>query len=477
VKQYNQLPISPPEAHGIPSSAVLRFVDAIEQNRLELHSFVLLRHGHVLAQAAWAPYRLDVPHMLFSVSKSFTATAIGLAIHEGRLSLDDTVLSFFPDDAPANPSQNLQAMRVRHLLSMSTGHAQDTLNALGDSDNWARIFLRQPVQHAPGTHFVYNSGASYMLSAIVQQLTGMTLLDYLQPRLFEPLGIRDATWESCPRGINLGGWGLSIRTADIASFGQLYLQQGEWHGRQIVPPEWVAEASSAQISNANQPNIDWQQGYGYQFWRCRHGAYRGDGAFGQFCIVMPEQAAVLATTAGLGDMQAVLNCVWEHLLPAMQATALPENPKAGAELEQRTAGLALPVLRSRQRPPLAAQVSGRTFVFDANQQQARTVRYDFSDDRCTLIFGNRHGTHTLVCGDGIWLDGQTGYHDGVSRPVSATGAWIDEHTFELRLRYLGTPFGFTITSTFDGRQVAFDHNDTVSFGPTKRPRLVGRSHE
>ena len=231
------------------------------------------------------------PHTLFSLSKSFTATAVGLAVAEGRLSVDDPVLGFFPDEAPAIISPHLAAMQVRHLLSMSTGHGEDTTAALRQAadGNWVRAFLERPVEHEPGTFFLYNSGATYMLSAIVQRLTGQTLLDYLQPRLFAPLGIERPTWESCPRGINAGGWGMSATTEDIARFGQLYLQQGRWEGRQLVPAAWVAAATSTQADNSSRTEPDWAQGYGYQFWRCRHGAYRGDGAFGQFCLVMPEQ--------------------------------------------------------------------------------------------------------------------------------------------------------------------------------------------
>ncbi|MBW7461807.1 serine hydrolase, partial [Paenibacillus sepulcri] len=152
--------------------------------------------------------------------------------------------------------------------------------------------LAAPVEHEPGTHFVYNSGATYMLSAILQKVTGQTLLEYLQPRLIEPLGIKGAAWDVCPRGINVGGWGLNVTTEDIARFGQLYLQKGMWNGQRLLTEEWIAEATSSQISNGDGGVNDWAQGYGYQFWRCRHGVYRGDGAFGQFCIVMPEQDAV-----------------------------------------------------------------------------------------------------------------------------------------------------------------------------------------
>jgi CubicO group peptidase (beta-lactamase class C family) len=259
------LPRSTPEAQGIPSSALLAFVESAEKQIDALHSLMVLRHGQVVAEGWWEPYRRDDPHVLFSLSKSFTSTGVGLAIAEGRLSLDDTVLSFFPEDAPAEPSDNLKAMRVRDLLAMSTGHHADVLEKFRFDDpdlSPTRAFLALPVAHKPGTHFVYNTPASYMLSAIVQKVTGATLLDYLRPRLFEPLGIRSPRWDATPQGVSLGGFGLSVTTEDIARFGQLYLQKGTWDGKRVVPAEWVAAATSRQASNGSNPASDWDQGYG-----------------------------------------------------------------------------------------------------------------------------------------------------------------------------------------------------------------------
>jgi CubicO group peptidase (beta-lactamase class C family) len=297
---------SSPEAQGIASAAILAFLDAIDAANIELNSLILLRHGHQIARGWWTPYAADVPHMLFSLSKSFTSTAVGMAVAEGRLSVQDHVVDFFPDDLPQQVSENLAAMTVHHLLSMNTGHDTDTTPFLHETSkgdgNWARAFLARPVEHKPGTHFVYNSGATYMCSAIVQKLTGQTVLAYLTPRLMEPLGIEGATWECCPRGINAGGWGLKIKTDDIANFGQLYLQQGNWQGQQLVTREWVAAATSKQTRNDPNINIDWEQGYGYQFWRCQHNGYRGDGAFGQYCVILPDQDAVIAITSGVRNM-------------------------------------------------------------------------------------------------------------------------------------------------------------------------------
>ena len=332
-----------PELQGLSSPALLKFVNALDRQMHEMHSLMLLRHGAVVAEGWWQPYAPQRPHMLFSLTKSFTSTAVGLAVSEGLLSVEDTLLSFFPDQAPARPSKNLKALRLKHLLSMVTGHAADTTERMVTSGvDWIKGFLKLKIENPPGAPFVYNSGASYMLAAVVQQVTGMKLSEYLRPRLFEPLGIDEIAWESSPQGVETGGWGLSLRTEEIARFGQLYLQKGTWEGRQLIPAAWVEQATSKQVSNGIDAKSDWAQGYGYQFWRCRYNAYRGDGAFGQFCVVLPEQDAVLAMTAGVQEMQPVLDLVWKHLLPAFSDGALPEDPAAHKKLQRKLEKLALP---------------------------------------------------------------------------------------------------------------------------------------
>ena len=291
------LPRSAPEAQGVSSAGLLAFIEAVDRQIDGMHSIMVIRHGQVITEGWWTPYDARSTHELYSLSKSFTSTAVGMAIADGKLSVDDTVLGFFPDAAPAEPTANLKAMRVRDLLCMSTGHQDEPSSAAAVVS--PKSFLAQPVPHKPGTHFKYNTAATFMQSAIVQKVTGQTVFDYLQPRLFEPLGIIGATWATNFQGVSLGGYGLKVHTEDIAKFGQLYLQHGKWKGRQLIPANWVAQATSRQTSNGSNPNSDWDQGYGYQFWRCRNGAYRGDGAFGQYCIVMPEQDAVVAITSGV----------------------------------------------------------------------------------------------------------------------------------------------------------------------------------
>lgn len=325
------LPRSTPESQGVSSAEILKFIETADRDVKSMHSFMLVRHGHVVAEAWWKPESAEKPHILWSLSKSFTSTAVGLAVAEGKLSIDDPVLKFFPDDAPAEISANLKAMRVRDLLTMSTGH-QDEVN-LREQTDWIKAFLAHPVPHKPGTHFRYNTPATFMQSAIVQKVTGQTVVDYLRPRLFEPLGIEQPKWDENPQGISIGGYGLYLKTEDIAKFGQLYLQKGKWNGKQLIPAEWIEQATSKQVSNGSDPTRDWDQGYGFQFWRCRHNAFRGDGKDGQFCIVLPDQDAVIAITANTGDMQAELNVVWDKLLPAFHDKPLPEDPAGVAKLK------------------------------------------------------------------------------------------------------------------------------------------------
>ncbi len=334
------LPRSTPEAQGLSSQAVCDFLDAVDKIDT-LHSFMLVRHGHVVAEGWWKPEAPDKPHILWSLSKSFDSTAVGLAVAEGRFTLEDPVLKFFPEDAPSEPSENLRAMKVRDLLTMSCGHDKEP--KIENHAPRVRDFLAHPVPHKPGTHFQYNTYGSYVLSAIVTKVTGQTVLDFLKPRLFEPLGIENARWDASPEGPSLGGYGLYLCTEDIAKFGQLYLQKGAWGGKRLLPESWVLEATRKHVSNDqgshSRIGVDWTQGYGFQFWRCTNNAFRGDGRAGQLCVVLPEKDAVLAITADANAFQPQMNAIWEKLLPAFAEAPLPENAPVQARLRERIASL------------------------------------------------------------------------------------------------------------------------------------------
>jgi CubicO group peptidase (beta-lactamase class C family) len=476
------LPRSAPEAQGVSSKGVLSFIESVNRDIQYLHSFMLLRHGHVLAEGWWSPYRRELRHMLFSLSKSFTSTAIGFAVQEGLLSLDDTVISFFPEDAPAQPSDNLKAMKLRHILAMGGGQEVDTTESMVTQadGNWVRGYLAAAVPRKPGTHFVYNSGSTYMASAILQKITGQTLTDFLKPRLFEPLGIEGAWWESDPRGINVGGWGLNIKTDDIAKFGQLYLQKGVWQGRRLLSEAWVNEATSTQIDNSANENIDWKQGYGFQFWRCQHNAYRGDGAFGQYCIVMPDQDAVIAITSGVDDMQAVLNNVWEHLLPAMQPAPLPENEALQIKLEQALQALSIPVHAGARTSSSDGALNGKTYRIAPNPQKIESIQFTFDGHCAELNYVDGKGEHKMPIGMGYYEQGELGLmageHERYRKPMryAGSGGWENDNTFSANLVCIETPFIPKLECRFDGDEVSVNLAFDRFLGPPPSVQLKGK---
>jgi CubicO group peptidase (beta-lactamase class C family) len=470
------LPRSTPEAQGISSATLLDFVTAADQQVDAMNSFMLVRHGRVVAEGWWSPYSAETPHSMYSLSKSFTSTAVGLAISEGKLSLDDEVLKFFPDAAPAAPGENLKQMRVRDLLTMNTGqHAEDVAKFSFDStEPLVKLFLSLPVAHKPGTHFWYNTPATFMESAIVQKVTGQTVFDYLKPRLFEPLGIETPTWEM-KQQYTFGGSGLHIRTEDIARFGQMLLQKGEWNGKQLVPAAWLEMATARQTSNGSNPTSDWDQGYGYNFWRCRPGCYRGDGAFGQFCIVMPAQDAVVAITSGTRDMQSVMNLVWDKILPALQAKSLDPDAAAQNKLAKTLAGLSLHPQLGAAAPGAAAKWSGKTFRFSTNDQKLETVALEFgsANNPVTLILRDNGVDQRIACGNGSWIKGRMTCANFEEQPVAASGAWTADGTYTVKLSFYETPFRLTLDLKFDDEKLFYDCEYNVNFGPTKQPQLVG----
>jgi CubicO group peptidase (beta-lactamase class C family) len=329
----------PAEATDLPrtetpdsvAKAMDAFFEQAAHDSMDIHSVMIVRDGSVV-YSRWQSEGADtVPHVLHSVSKTFTATAVGLAIADGKMSLTDKVIDFFPDKLPAEVSDHLKKMTVRHLLTMTCGHDTEPTGIRGEGADWVKAFLEHPVVHEPGTFYLYNSLGTYMLSAIVQQVTGQKVVDYLDTRLFQPLHIDKPKWEESPQGINTGGWGLYLKTEDLAKMGQLLLQKGEWNGKQLIPAEWVAEMSKKQVDSINPgtrleeaeskgmtpETSDWMQGYGYQMWRCRPGCFRADGARGQYIIVVPDRNAVIAITSDVADLQGELNLVWSHILSVL----------------------------------------------------------------------------------------------------------------------------------------------------------------
>ncbi len=457
------LPRSMPEAEGISSTALRKFAEAL-RGLDSVHSVMVMRHGRVVAEGWKKPYGPETPHMLFSLSKSFTSCAVGFACAEGKLSLDARLVDLFRDKLPECYDPKFETMRIRHLLSMTSGHDHCTMADMQHAPDWERAFFRTTPVYEPGTHFCYNSGASYMLSAAVVRATKESLCDYLRPRLFEPLGIAPRLWELSPQGIETGGWGFNLTTEEIASFAQCLLDGGRRDGRQVIPAEYLAQATSIQSDNSMNDQPDWKVGYGFQFWRCRHNAFRGDGAFGQYAIAMPEQGIAIAITSGLRNMQQILDLVWDFVLPAAQNSALPPAAEEESALRQELAAWAMPVLTSA-----GAELPRRIYQLEANDLQFKELSFASLGDHVELSLDGE----TLRAGFGFQADNLLTWREALPRRVAASVRRISDREFELLACCYETPFQWHIQLEFGDDTVTLVRRANVCFRTADWPVLRG----
>lgn len=475
-----EFPRTTPEAVGIPSASIEWLLDRLEEGWTEPHGLMIMRHGKVCAEGWWAPYATGIRHGLQSHTKTYAATAVGIAYTEGLLKLTDRIVDIFPDEIPENPSENLKKLTVRDVLCMGCG--MDTMPR--PSKDWIREFLATPVNHVPGTTFMYNSTGSTFLGAIVRKLTGLGLHDYLKPRLFDKIGIdaENLRWITMPDGMEVGGGGLFATTEDNLRLMKLYADGGVWEGERILAEDYVKLATSKQNDSAteravNPPAEDNFVGYGFQIWMCRpKGVYRADGAMGQFTIVFPERDMLLAITenasgsTGGAMPQKALDTIWKWMdaLPGPGTEILPEDPEASAHLARRMQMLALPAPRRSPESPLQEKINGSTYAVtdgyfalaDAGMVRfmsgedrpggAKALSLTFAENACTLTCLVDGKPQSLTAAmDGTRLRNEL---PGMPSIALCSGCWEADNVFRLRLRMVETCNETSITFTFSGDQ-------------------------
>ncbi|WP_145946854.1 serine hydrolase [Paenibacillus sp. Y412MC10] len=469
-----ELETAQPESHGLSSGDVLRFLERIEELELQVNRLMLLQNGKVTARFNRQPYREEAPTLLFSLSKSFTSIAAGIARDEGYIRLTDPVVSYFPDKLAGDVPPYLSQMTIHHLLSMNTGHHDNIYGRVMESGpDWAQTFLSLAPEHPPGSHYVYNTHATYMVAAILERATGMSLVEYVKPRLFEPLGIGLVDWETCPMGVAAGGMGLSIPIDGVAKFGQILLNEGVYGGRRIVSAEYIRLATAEQSDNRrNETRADFSEGYGYQFFRCRKGCYMGNGGFGQLCFVAPKHGIVIAASSGMSHMKKqlplLLDLIYEHIvdrvdrsqqvsseayplllrrIARMQEDAEHRVPSASSSMPDDWAG------QYHVQAPEPGGVAEIT-VCSLDERSELRIRYaDGSLRELPFDLTKRVSTKDIFRKD-------LAMH---RQEAVILARFTGDLQFELTVVYIETPYRVTLTLTFAEGQVELVEEVNVSF--------------
>ena len=393
-----------PEAAGIPSAAIAAFIDRLQDKTLPMHSLLVLKGDRIAAEAYWKPFDETFRHRLYSTSKSFVSVAIGILAGDGRLALDDRVVDFFPEYkekyAPVQPYAALAT--VRDLLKMTTCF---NVPDYAPFDDWTAAFFRLPAAHLPGRSFRYDTLATVMLFMIVRRVSGVEFTAFLQTRLFDPAGMSaEIQCVQSPCGHDWGGSGVLCTTRDLAKFAYVCMHGGRWDGEQLVPEDYLREATSRQVDNTLAvSDPEHQYGYGYQFWRTRFGfACRGMGS--QLAVCVPEHDLILVTTA---DTQAIAggdSIIYDALdslvLKPLSGAPMAENPAAHAALQAKVAKLSLRTVEGAKRSPITRKINGKTYILDENSMKMRSVRLTFAGDEGVLAYENATGAHEIRFGFG-----------------------------------------------------------------------------
>lgn len=442
------------ESVGVDSREVQAFIDDCEKEGIEIHSLMVLRHGEVACEAYKEPFCAEHSHMMYSVSKSFTSTAIGFAVEEGFLTLETKFLDVFPEMRPTKYDPWLEKMSVLDLLTMRSGKSVSPMTDR-TKDTWLRDFVNSPWADEPGTKFLYISENMYVLCAMIKRLTGQSVTEFLTPRLYEPLGMDVPYWETCPSGIETGGWGIFLTLEDLAKFTLCYQQMGVYDGKQVIPRHWVEEGTKA-ITDSYSDNIDGINGYGYCFWRCSYkNAYRADGMFSQFGIVFEDKDAVFAMQGGNIDEQQTRDCIWRHFPKAF----IDDNPdEAGVEvafkpydklsaaprsaLEKTIDGKTISFLKAHILNVIGMPVSilplAAVFMEKDKAGNIDNVRLSFAEDKMIMTWTEGDEMNTVPVGmEGEYLWGKI-VLGGIAYNTASVGAWSDENTLEVRIRVIET---------------------------------------
>jgi len=478
--QVGDLPRSAPAAEGVSTQAVIDMMDSLlALPECDIHHVMVVRHGRVIAEMHPAPFRAEDSHTLYSASKTFTSLAVGIAIDENLLRLDDRGMTFFPDKRTGPVSDNMAAMTVRDLLMMAAGVKPDW-TMRNNSTDWVKDWLAKPVDDKPGSLFQYDSMCTFMLSAIVQRVTGQTMLEYLQKKLFDPMHITMADWETSPDGINTGGWGLRVQAETMAKLGQLLLNKGKWNGQQLVSADYVTAACSRLNDGGAKgtvPPTDGNQGYGYQVWQSKWpGSFRADGAMGQYTVVVPQEDLVVVILGMKLYGHEELACIWNQLMPGLKTQPLQAEKKLQKKLEKRCTGasLKLPQGKKGKKQSILLHFDSNKLglreigLFRDNGLNTMEIEYEAQDSEEYALGYNTWRYSTLAGFPNYSINAinrMRGFDHGFT--AAAAYAWTSATKLEVRVHFVDWISGMTYIFDFDKNEVSIC--DTY---PNSKPVII-----
>lgn len=466
-----------PESVGIHSEDILNLVHSLLESGVEMHGLMIMRHGKVCAEGWWTPYESELIHGLQSMTKTYTATALGIAYTEGLVRLDERIIDIFPEESPKSPDENLKLLTVRDLLCMGTGMVTKPDHVRG----WVKEFLHTPVVHKPGSAFFYNSMGTSMLGEIIRKKTGMGLMEYLTPRLFDVIGIdaQKLGWYVLPDGMEYGGGGLYATTEDNLRLMKLYADGGLWEGKRVLASDYVEMATSVQNDSSgerkvNPPAEDNFVGYGFQIWMCRpEGVYRADGAMGQYSIVFPKQDMIIAvneTAENAVWAQNTLDILW-NFAGKIKDEVLEEDVNGYETLKNYLSDAQIPIPFQSQRSAYEKNIRGNRYclkeghfdldvtIFIQFEEGFSTTgitefSLDFEKDRAKLSFlQDGKEQEAMISLNGTWQKSVLKLSDSVSDTAYFFGTWRAENEFEMDIRWAKTCFTRKVLFTFDGYQI------------------------
>lgn len=464
-----------PEDVGISSAAIAHFLQECERLPYKLRTLHVVRHGKAVVEAARHPFLPTDKRLVYSVSKTFTATAIGVAVKEGLLSVEDKVLDYFPQCRNLELDERARRMTIRHLLTMSTGHERDTVGDMCNSTGtpWPEVFFTRKMAYEPGIRFVYNSGGTYMLSEIIGRVTGMCLKDWLQKYVFDPLGIAGVCWDTNGT-VNTGAWGLLIAPRDLCKLGMLYLNKGVYNGQRVLTEEWVEEASAPQVATNSQGCGGWGQRYGYQIWENSPGSYRADGAFGQYCMVLPAQDMVVTTTAEEADGTRIFPLVEKYLLADLREPARGRDAWAYENLQKVLCRWEAPAVYQPTSSYLVNALQDRSYQLESQNGPAERhrLRFQAGNSGLLLTIDDRQVIKSSCVADVL---GETKYaielpsssplrgQEQRNRPwlYGAHHAWLDQDTLMLTVCWRETGHTQTWKFFFSGERLMLFITDST----------------